>query len=64
MPQFIDDMFHEAGKFANEVMETVGEALDEALFGPFRSSSSSSSSQPSDQHYHCYPCRDEDCDRR
>ena len=55
-----------AQAFEDEVRGFVSDFIEEgfkALFEPFTSSSSSCGPEP-DHHMHCYPCRDEDCDRR
>jgi len=59
---FVEGMVDEFAKFPGQVLETVMDGVMHAIFDPFTSSSPSSS--PPDQHFHCYPCRDEDCNTR
>jgi hypothetical protein len=61
--KFLSDLIDTAGEEISKEVDFFLDTAFKAVFDPF--GSSSSSDKPSDDnHSHCYPCRDEDCDRR
>ncbi len=55
---FFEIVDEEVGGFVDDLLTAIGKAIVD----PFKSNPSNPKNDG--EHYHCYPCQDDDCNRR